>query len=78
MLLRKLAYIICRKGTASEYVRITVKRHRDGTILWSGIARDLKIFTRDNRSWMVVEVQIDHDDDSNPYDYNKGKIITVM
>ena len=78
MLLRKLATIICIKGTGSEYTKITVKTHRDGRILWKGIAKDLKTFTRYNRHWVVIEITIDHDDKSNPYDYNKGKIITVM
>lgn len=78
MLLSKLANIICIKGTGGEDITITVKTHMNDKLLWKGRAKDLKKFTRYNHGWMVVEVRIDHDDDSNPYDYNKGKIITVM
>ena len=78
MLLSALAEIICIKGSASENMRITVKSHTSGVILYRGIAKDLKKFTKYNRSWMVVEVRIDHDDNSNYYDYNRGKIITVI
>lgn len=78
MLLSKLANIIYRKGTGSEDTAITVKTHRTGEILWRGPAKDLKKFTKPNHGWFVVEIRIDHDDNSNPYDYNKGKIITVI
>lgn len=78
MLLSKLANIICRNGTGSEDITITVKAYKDGRLLWKGLAKDLKKFTKYNHGWLVVEVLIDQNDESNPYDYNKGKIITVI
>ena len=78
MLLRKLASIIYCKGTASETLPITIKTYSDGSTLWHGIAKDLKQFTKENPNWIVVEVRIDHTDTINLYNWNKGKIITVI
>lgn len=77
MFLKDLARIIFADGTASEDTNIKVKTHTDKRILWSGKAKDLQDWEK-IAGWIVVEVLVDFEDETNPAVYNKGKIITVI
>lgn len=78
MYLEELAKIIYKNGTESENKKITVITHGENArTLWNGDAKDLHKWDG-IRGWIVVEILIDHSDNSALKDYNKGKIISVI
>lgn len=78
MYLKDLAKFIYVKDTSSQNMKITVQTHGIiKRVLWTGKAKDLQKWDKIN-GWLVVEVLIDQSDESEPCDYNKGKIIIVI
>ena len=78
MFLVNIARHIYRKGTASEDQIVTVKGYSTNKILWRGPAKELKKSDLMKAGWLVVEIRVDKSDKTNPDDWNKARIISVI